>query len=754
MTSQAEIHDLVYSEDINQRRKAATLIKEKFGREENREAAWKELIKLSQDGYSLVRLKATDAIISVFNQAPDKFQSQKDLHKLAQDENSDVRLSTVGMLESVFGHVLNKSQAQEDLHRFTQDEYSLVRLRAADALASVFDQVPNKSQAQKDLHKLAQDRDKLVRWRAADALVSIFGQVPNKSQAWVDLIRLAKDEDFIVRSRPANALGKVFDQVPDKSQAQEDLHRLAQDDDDNIRSGAAYALGSAFSEIPEKDQAEEDLHRLAQDEDGYVRSRAAGALGLAFSLVPDKSQAWMDLHRLAQDEGGYVRSRAAGALGLAFSLVPDKDQAWMDLHRLAQDEDSEVRCASYHSLGRISILRATESDGDFRTHLEEAIKFFRRSSEDAEYFNPASFCLPFYQSLHSLLFTEMQREDEVQRYLAEAKEAIASSESREVLLEAVNNLSKALHEVRSYSIDDITLRKRDLRSYTRYCLKTAECLREARDKTPMASKIIDYTLVEKSIPIIDQKIKAAFKDVEAAAGRLCKSTKGTDLEAFGKDAYESTRGLNKVDSWIAADQYLERIVPLLKRHCNRLPTEAQEHLKTLVDSQDIASLEQRLYTLESVLLASLVQGENDDRRVIELKELLDLRLQGIEFAIFNMKDSSGNARKELNSLKNQIDRLQREIKSQGLGNKELSESLEERDSAMIDRLNKMREDMIKAVQDTARLNASKRDLEAILKEIDNQDRLKKRDVLGIITDISSLVGMALTILPASSKLTT
>ena len=185
--------------------------------------------------------------------------------------------------------------------------------------------------------------------------------------------------------------------------------------------------------------------------------------------------------------------------------------------------------------------------------------------------NPAAFCLPFYRSLHSLLFTEMPREDEVQRYLAEAKEAIEASESREVLLEAVNNLSKALQEVRTYSIDDIILRKRDLRSYTKYCLQTAQCLREARDKAPLASKIIDYTLIEKSIPIVDQKIKALFRDVEAAAGRLCKSTKGTDLEAFGRDAYESTRGLNKVDSWIAADQYLERIVPLLKRHCNRLP---------------------------------------------------------------------------------------------------------------------------------------------------------------------------------------
>ena len=441
-----------------------------------------------------------------------------------------------------------------------------------------------------------------------------------------------------------------------------------------------------------------------------------------------------------------MRWRAADVFGAVFTNVPDKEAAWKDLHMLTVDQDSDVRCSSYHSLGRISIFKATEADGEFKVRLEEAIEFFRKSSDEAKFSNPAAFCLPFYQSLHSLLFTEVPREDEVQRYLAEAKEAIEASESKEILLEAVNNLSKALQEVRTYSVEDILLRRRDLKSYTKYCFQTAECLREARSKAPLASKVVDYTLVEKSIPILDQKIKALFRDVEATAGELCKSTKGTDLEALGRDVYESTRGLNKVETWIAADRYLEEIVPLLKGHCNRLPREAQACLKTLVDSQDSASLEQRYYTLKSVLLASLVQGENDDRLVKQLKELLDLHLQNIEFAILNLNTRSGNSRKDLYDLKNQIDGLQKEIESQGLAKKELAEALDEKDQAMIDRLEKMREKMLRAVRETTQLNASKRDVETILKELDNQDRLKKRDALGIIADLSSLAGMALAIL--------
>ena len=62
---------------------------------------------------------------------------------------------------------------------------------------------------------------------------------------------------------------------------------------------------------------------------------------------------------------------------------------------------------------------------------------------------------------------------------------------------------------------------------------------------------------------------------------------------------------------------------------------------------------------------------------------------------------------------------------------------------MIERLEKMREKMMRAAMETTQLNASKRDVETILKELEGQDKLKKRDVLGIIADLSSLAGMAL-----------
>jgi len=161
-----------------------------------------------------------------------------------------------------------------------------------------------------------------------------------------------------------------------------------------------------------------------------VRSGATYALGSAFSHVPDEAQAWQDLHKLTQDEGHSVRMRAADALGSAFSHVPDKVQTWQDLHKLTQDEDSYVRMYAYHSLGRASVSKATEAHDPYtlKKELNDAVAFFEKSSQESQ-FGPAGFCYPFYRTYYVITFQEGKKE-EVQRYLADAKEAVGGSEAR------------------------------------------------------------------------------------------------------------------------------------------------------------------------------------------------------------------------------------------------------------------------------------------------------------------------------------
>jgi HEAT repeat protein len=741
-----DLHELTGDQDSSVRGQAAYALGQAIQHLPDRDAAWKDLHRLTGDQNSDVRGWAAYALGQAIQHLPDRDAAWKDLHGLTGDQDCVVRFQAASALSQAFPHLPDKDAAWRDLHRLAGEKYSVVRGPMAGVLGGAFQHLPDKDAAWKDLHRLAGDKDSQVRWRAADALGEAFQHLPDKDAAWKDLHDMTGDKDSDVRSQAASALSEAFQHLPDKDAAWKDLHDLTGDQDCGVRSQAASALGRVFQHLQDRDAAWKDLHRLTGDQDSDVRSQAAGALGQAFQLLPDRDAAWKDLNRLTGDEDSRVRVWAAGAFGEAFQHLPDRDAAWKDLQRLTQDDDSGVRCTSYHSLGRASIFKAAEEEGEFKAHLEEAIDFFSTSSEEATDFNPSAFCLPFYSSLHSLLFTEVPREDEVQKYLAEAEEAIGASESRELLLEAVNNLSEALQEVRAYSIDDITFRKRDLKSYTKYCLKTAECLNEARAKAPLASKMVDFTLVEKSIPILDRKIKALFKVVESTAGKLCKSSKGTELEAFGKDACKSTRGLSNADSWISADRYLEDIVPLLKRHCNLLSPEAQGHLKALVESQDSADIERRYLTLMSVLMAALVQAENDSKRVRELERLQELCFKNIERSILNLNASSSNARKDLFDLKNQVDELQKLIETQGTGQNAADSAQAERDRAMIERLNEMRAEMQRSVRKIVQLNADKKDVDAILKKIEAQDKLKAIDKLGIIADISSLVGLALEIL--------
>ena len=211
------------------------------------------------------------------------------------------------------------------------------------------------------------------------------------------------------------------------------------------RSSQPWAPPLPF--CPTKTRGWQDLHRLTQDQDSDVRWGAADALGSAFAHLPDKTRAGRIFTSSLKTRIAVVRSVAADALGSSFALLPDKTQGWQDLLRLTQDQDSDVRMYAYHSLGRVSIYRASEAceKNAIRAELEAAVEFFERSSQEQSYFNPARFCRPFYRSYLALTF-QGASEAEVQRYLAEAKEAVGSSENKKELFGAVENLAKALEE--------------------------------------------------------------------------------------------------------------------------------------------------------------------------------------------------------------------------------------------------------------------------------------------------------------------
>jgi FOG: HEAT repeat len=327
-------------------------------------------------------------------------------------------------------------------------------------------------------------------------------------------------------------LNSFFSFIPDKQQAWNELIKLTNDEDHFVRSSAAFALDSAFSQVPDKQQVWNDLHRLANDEKSVVRYGAAKALSSAFSQVPDKQKAWNDLHRLTSDENFSVRSRAAEALGSAFSYMPDKQQAWNDLHRLTNDKNNFVRTSSNHSLGRVSIFMASqaETEANYKNELEKAIGFFETAAKESSYFNPAQFCLPFYRSFHTIIFKKQEAKEEIYNYLEEAKAAIKGSKSKEILIEAVENLAEALKEVQTMENLDLSRMKDELNFYRKYCDHAAELIVDTEKTAPFAT-----IAMRKGLLILDRNLKELLEEIQEKARRACRDSIGTDTEEIARD---------------------------------------------------------------------------------------------------------------------------------------------------------------------------------------------------------------------------
>ncbi|MDF0594271.1 HEAT repeat domain-containing protein [Methanotrichaceae archaeon M04Ac] len=592
----------------------------------DKEAAWKDLIRLTGDEDSFVRWVAALSLGVVFAAVPDKEAAWKDLHRLTGDEDCSVREGAADGLGAAFAAVPDKDAAWRDLLRLTDDKFDFVSRRATKTLGDVFTAVPDKDATWRYLIRLTGDEDSNVRSSATKALGAIFAAVPDKESAWKDLHLLTGDEDSFVRWRAAKALGAAYPNIPDKEAGWQDLHRLSGDKEPYyVRSEAAEALGAVFPHFSDKEAAWQDLHRLSGDEWGFVRWGVAKALGTALDAVPDKESAWQDLHRLTGDEESVVRWVAAGAIGAAFAAVPDKESARKDLIRLTGDEDKDVRVSANHSLGKTSIFKATVAEGeeDFRNELENALQYFEKSAAEASFDNPAEFCLPFYRSFYVLTFKKVGSEAEVQRSLAEAKRASQGSKSREDLLEAIENLSNALKETQSLRERGLEAAKCDLNSYRRYCDRAVELLDETEERAPGATR-----LIKRGLPIIDDRIKETIDEIQKTAKAICLQTRGTGtpFEPLGSEINRLAGELS--EDYLKSDRSASRIASILIKLCKLLPIEERSYACEIVaEIDDEMEIGDKLSKIELALtyiqpnIEMAVRDEKSDQIIAKLDEL-------------------------------------------------------------------------------------------------------------------------------------
>jgi HEAT repeat protein/nucleoside phosphorylase/MinD-like ATPase involved in chromosome partitioning or flagellar assembly len=635
--------------DYSVRTSAAKALGTAFQHAPDRQKAWNDLCRLTKDENSAVRAATVSALGFIFSQVPDKQQAWNDLRRLTKDKNSAVRHRAVSTFVSVFSQVPDKQQAWNDLLRLTKDENSSVRSAAVSVLGSIYSQVPDKQQAWNDFHRLTNDENSAVRSAAISALGSTFSQVPNIQQAWNDLHRLTVDKNSSVRSAAASALGSTFSQVPDRQQAWNDLCRLTNDENSSVRSAAISALGSTFSQVPDRQKAWNDLCRLTNDENSSVRSAAASALGYAFSQVPDKQQAWNDLHRLTNDESSAVRAAATSALSSIFSQAPDKQQIWNDLHRLTNDEDNNVRVYANHSLGKVSIFKASqaEKEEDYKKELEKAIEFFEKATNESIYVNPSKYCLPFYRSFHTILFKKQESREEVDIYLAEAKNAIKSSRSKELLFEVMENLANALKEVQNLDSLDLEAKKYELSFYRKYCDRAAELITNTDKKAPFATEVL-----RKGMPILDRNLKGILEEIREKAKTAYQLSQGTATEEI---AYAINRRVQKLEISNQDEMTgkVEDLIFALKSKIPNIPENKRifEKIEKIKSETDLIKQYELLIFIISVLpqvqmnsMAQLnINTANDEQTKIQIGSITqnDGKVHNVASKIEEMKPTIG-----------------------------------------------------------------------------------------------------------------
>jgi HEAT repeat protein len=625
------------------------------------------------------------------------------------------------------------------------------RINAVNQILSNFAVLPDKKQAWDDLHRLINDEDRNVRRNAAYSLGDAFPHILDKNKAWDDLIQLTNDEDRDVRRIATCSLGAAFPHILDKNKAWGDLHRITNDEDGYRRRGIAYSLGVAFSHIPDKNKAWDDLHRLTNDENCYVRWRAAGALKVAFPHIQDKNKAWNDLYRLTKDEDGYVRQSAADSLGAAFPHVPDKNKAWDDIHRLTKDTEHDVRVCANYSLGRAYIFKATEAESEevFRKELETALAFFEESSKEAfwQHSNPAHFCRLFYRSFYMLTFKQ-PKEAEVEEYLAEAKYAAGGSESKEKLLEAVENLAHALREAQKVRKLDIGTMKCDLNTYRQYCEQAAELVEQTKEKAPGATKML-----ERGLPIIDRRIKELLGEIEEKAKKFCVDSHRTPFEKVSRSVYGYTKGLGDVGYPIAVEVRLNRLSPLLRSMCNVLPGESMRIICSQLNDIEEADLIHKLIIIESALSSINVQQNSmreqlaeRDRWIEYLKDVVLKRLDNINYSVLKLKLRSGEIVPMLREIQTELNRLktiQTDLKNFGLSLAELGNLQQHNIHTVNEEITRLTGEIetkvIPQLPETS-------DAQRVIEELHDLKQSKGEVWFNRAAALSSLIGLVLTIL--------
>ncbi|MFY1110429.1 MAG: HEAT repeat domain-containing protein [Methanosarcinaceae archaeon] len=374
------------------------------------------------------------------------------------------------------------------------------------------------------------------------------------------------------RIEAVEQLRSSFKDISDKKQAWQDLYKLIEDPNPGVRRRAVEALGAIFEYVQAKEHAWQDLHKLIKDPNPGVQEKVAEALGAIFEHVPDKKQAWRDLIKLTAYQDKRVRWKAEEALETALKNVPDKGQMLKYLTEMTRAPDKYVKVNAYHSLGRISIYKASQSKSEeaYLEELKKAIEFFEKASKVPISFKPSKFCFLFYRSFYTMISGKQEAKDEVEKYLAQANKEKGWSKNKELLIKTVENLSNALKEVQNLENMDLGAKKEKLNECRKQCDKALRSMKDAASS--------DGNTVREGI---DRKLKSLLEEIQEKAKTACRESQGTDTEeiacAVSREVQKWEIGSQEEMSWNVSN-----VVRVLK---SKIPnTPENEEILDMIES--------------------------------------------------------------------------------------------------------------------------------------------------------------------------
>lgn len=463
---------------------------------------------------------------------------------------------------------------QEEIHRLSLSENAEDRKLSVSLLKCCFNDIPDKSMAWLDLNRLTCDDDWKVRMYAGHVICYSFPSIPMEYMdvAWYDIRKLMMDEEAEVRAEVVYSLSFTFSNIPNKYKPAlwENIHQLASDGAAHVRLMTLEALKSVFSSISDKNTAWNDLHRLTNDENQSVKENATEVLGNVYSFIAEenKSEALFDLHRLTSDEDLVVRKRVAIAFGSVFQFLSEehKSIAWADLHVLVNDEYCYVWYSAANSLGKICIYNASKSEkeNDSRLLLEKAIHFFEIAANDRDDFNPAKFCCLFYRSFYLVLFKEVYSKKEIESYITAAKEKISGYDSRQKLIEAVEQLSKAL-EIAYDARESGSDWQKTLIYCSDICNYAEQLMEENKDKTP-----VEHSLYKIAKPSFDKRITELIDKLKENTVIAYDKSRNTPAEPIASFIKEEIYGW-RVENQVQMEKSLNNLLFSLKTQIPNIP---------------------------------------------------------------------------------------------------------------------------------------------------------------------------------------